>query len=525
MITLLFNSPALLLLIHHAPPTANINKLFFISSFFVLYSLVLLSLLPFYIFNFLRTGSFFVLCISAATTYFTYKFGIIFDETTSRSIFETTYGEASQYMNWRLVAWQFVFIFAAGSYISLFRWEKENLLTRLSLSLKITALATIVFTCVGLTFYKDYATFLRNNQQFRHLLQPIGPVYQIAKFLKLKYFPKTITYTPIGLDAHRKTGTNQRERLVVFVLGETARSDHFSINGYIENLTTPELQQWPIVSLPRVQACGTATSISVPCLFSNLGRSRFESSLAASRGNLLDVALQAHYKVSWLDNNTGCQGVCNRVGESSLDKYRSAKICKSGTCYDEILIKALKEIGQDHEDHFVVLHMLGSHGPSYHLRYPEEFKKFKPSCDTNELGQCTREQVKNTYDNTIAYTDHILSEIIRYLDSLSDLKDTALIYVSDHGESLGENGLYLHSLPYFMAPKEQKSVPMIFWFSPNLRKSKQTGALALKSPGLCQYTHDNIFSTTLDILDIQTDIYQPDLDLLKIDPQFCSSQN
>ena len=169
-------------------------------------------------------------------------------------------------------------------------------------------------------------------------------------------------------------------------------------------------------------------------------------------------------------------------------------------------------LAQNDRDLLVVMHQIGSHGPAYYKRSTPEYQAFKPTCDTSEIQSCTQEQLINTYDNSIRYTDHILADVIDLLGRASDRFDTALLYVSDHGESLGEGGIYLHGLPYMFAPGVQTHVPMVFWASPAYREaaSLDTGCLAHGADA--ELSHDNLFHSMLGLFDIRTDVYRTDLD-------------
>ncbi len=496
------------------------NSLFHASVPILVGALILLAALPFLILNLPKVGMFIFFVVSILSSYFATKYGIILDKLVVQSTFDTSYGEASQYFNFQLVAWNislFILVIFIFKCISL---QKQNFLSRVWSSLKVIVSMVALISILGFFFYKDYAAYLRNNRQVRHMVNPISPVYEVARYWKQRVFPKQHKFTPIGIHMMR-ADHSQRKKLIVLVLGETARADHFSLNGYKGNLTNPLLRTRKVVSFPYVVSCGTATAVSVPCIFSDLGREKFDSDNAESRGNLLDVIQKAGYKVSWIDNNTGCQGVCDRVQNVDMSKYKNPKNCQRGTCFDEILVDALKDVSTDQGDQFVVLHMLGSHGPSYYLRYPDEYKHFRPSCDTSELSTCTQEQVINSYDNTILYTDYVLEKTIQYLESQASTLDTAFIYISDHGESLGERGVYLHSLPYMLAPEQQKAVPMILWLGGDFKNKLHTGELLQANLSPCLLSHDNIFPSVLGLLDIKTDEYKPDMDLFKMDMQSC----
>lgn len=496
------------------------NSLFHASVPLLVTAIILVTTIPFLILNLPKVGMFFFFLISIFSSYFAAKYGIILDKTVAKSTFDTSYGEASQYLNWDLAVWNIsslVLVIVAFKYVSL---KKQTFLSRTVDGLKIMTGVFILVSALGFVFYKDYAAFLRNNRQVRHMVNPVSPVYEIARYWKQRVSPKRQTFAPIGLNA-TYAADSSRKKLIVLVLGETARADHFSLNGYTRNLTNPLLRHRKIVSFPHVVSCGTATAVSVPCIFSDLGRDKFDSDAAEARGNLLDVIQRVGYKVSWIDNNTGCQGVCERVNNVDMEKYKNPKICQRGTCFDEILVDALKDVVESSQDQFVVLHMLGSHGPSYYLRYPNEFKHFRPSCDTSELNTCTQEQVINSYDNTILYTDYVLEKTIQFLESQALTRDTAFIYVSDHGESLGERGIYLHSLPYMLAPEQQKVVPMVLWIGNGFKNKLPMSDLLKSGQSPCFVSHDNVFPTVLGLLDIQTAEYNPDKDLFEMDMQTC----
>src|SRR5690606_23679086 len=147
-------------------------------------------------------------------------------------------------------------------------------------------------------------------------------------------------------------------------------------------------------------------------------------------------------------------------------------LCSGKRCFDEILLSGLRaRIEPDGRDRVVVLHQLGNHGPAYYQRYPPAFRRFTPTCDTEQLGNCSRQEIANSYDNAVLYTDHFLARAIDMLRDDPDY-DTVLVYVSDHGESLGENRLFLHGVPRAIAPSQQTQVPMVMWFSPGFARAQ-----------------------------------------------------
>lgn len=159
----------------------------------------------------------------------------------------------------------------------------------------------------------------------------------------------------------------------------------------------------------------------------------------------------------------------------------------------------------------IVLHQMGNHGPAYYKRYPQSFEKFTPICGTNRFEDCSKEEISNTYDNALLYTDYFLSQTIQFLKQNDQEFETAMIYMSDHGESLGEKGVYLHGMPYFIAPEAQKKVPAVIWLGEQSKKKIDFTAMQKKSKN--NYSHDYLFHSLLSFLDINTAIYDKSLNL------------
>ncbi len=313
--------------------------------------------------------------------------------------------------------------------------------------------------------------------------------------------------------------TANRHRVFVLVIGETARAANFSLLGYSRQ-TTPELAKLDVIPFRAVTSCGTSTEVSVPCLFSQWGRQDYDERRIRNSEGLLDVLAHAGYSVKWLDNQSGCKGVCQGAGVEyeKLNAKLAPDLCHGDECWDGILVRRLQEEltrieDQSRQDTIIVLHMMGNHGPAYFRRYPPEFRRFTPDCATAELRDCTREQVVNAYDNAILYTDHVLAGLVNTLNAHASSLDTALLYVSDHGESLGEGGLYLHGLPYSFAPDTQKHVPMIAWMSPGFATDTGLNTRCVADRGNEALSHDNIFHSVLGLMDVQTSAYRLDRDL------------
>ena len=368
-----------------------------------------------------------------------------------------------------------------------------------------------VFTLILLA-YGSYISFFRNNKTVNHLIVPTNFVGAAVKTAYNSYDAHQ-PLQRIGLDAsHQRHGN---KRLLILVMGETTRTQNWGLNGYPRQ-TTPELAAMgdQVVNFPQVSSCGTATAVSLPCLFSNMPRQHYQANLAKHQEGLLDVLQRSGVTVSWRDNDGGCKGVCDRIRHLDVRDWAPNLKCNSDGCLDESLLINLHDmITNMPDDAVLVLHTMGSHGPAYYQRYPEAFRRFTPTCDTNQIQQCTREQLRNTYDNTVLYTDHILAEIIKLLQNESGLA-SAMWYFSDHGESLGENGIYLHATPYAIAPEEQTRVPMLFWANHDFASISNLDMNCLRRHAHQQeFSHDNIFHSVLGLMDVRTSEYQTQLDL------------
>ncbi len=306
-----------------------------------------------------------------------------------------------------------------------------------------------------------------------------------------------------------------RKSLFVVVVGETARADHFALNGY-ERQTNPELAKVSgLINYPAAYSCGTDTAQSVPCMFSGLGRSGFSNKRAASQHNLLDILKRAGLDVIWRENQAGCKGVCDRVTTEVLTGLKHPTFYAYTENHDEILVDGLAErIKALEKDTVIVMHMMGSHGPAYWKRYPERFAVFNPICRESQFSRCTREEIVNAYDNTLLYTDFVLAKLIAALEAGEAAGvDTGMVYMSDHGESLGEKNIYLHGMPYAFAPEAQKHVPMVMWMSPEFATARGIDHACVQQRAGAKTGHDMLFHSVLGVMDVKTRVYDPALDL------------
>jgi lipid A ethanolaminephosphotransferase len=363
------------------------------------------------------------------------------------------------------------------------------------------------------TQYQSYAGVFREHRYLKHQVLPLSALTASAGLLA-RTNAIARSYETYATDAIQQLPAGSKPRLIIFVLGETVRSDHLGINGYARN-TTPLLSKRDLINFGAISACGTATAQSVPCLFSHLTKSNYNEDIAKHSDNILDVLKRAGVNVLWRNNNSGCKTMCDRIEQDTHFATDGQYHCEDGHCPDIALLEGLKQ-RIDQQDNkqslLVVLHQQGNHGPEYYKRSLEQHKVFMPECRTNMLGECEQQQIINAYDNAIVSTDLLLDNSITLLESLNKRYDTALVYLSDHGESLGENGVYLHGLPYWMAPDAQTKVPMFFWLSDSFRRAAHIDTHCIQQQD--KVSHDNIFDTMLSLFEVKTTKLRAELDLL-----------
>ncbi|MEQ3657832.1 MAG: phosphoethanolamine--lipid A transferase [Glaciecola sp.] len=453
-------------------------------------------------------------CLSSLLFYATYHYGIIFDYGMIQNSLETDHAEAMSYFNVYALLFFLVFGLFPSCLIYLVKTAQRTVIKEAVTWGKMVVVASVVLSIVVGVFYVNYAAVGRNNRELTSYITPFK-LYVSA----YKYVTRTLTSSPREfhiLDAKpfiNKTGATPT--VTVLVLGETARAQNFSLNGY-DKPTNQYSSASDLVSFSSVSSCGTATAVSVPCMFSRLNRKNYDKNTANSQQNVLDLIQLAGADVTWIDNNNGgCKGVCSRVKTIEIDERSANPLCDGEYCLDEILLEYLDDqlSTQSNNNRLIVLHMMGSHGPTYYRRYPTEHRIFTPDCQRSDIQHCSQDELVNTYDNTIAYTDFVLAEIIERLQTLASDKQvsTNMIYVSDHGESLGENGVYLHGLPYAFSPKDQTHVPLLFWQSKQASLFDRQCLMNNRNDSL---SHDNFFDIVLGIQSVMTSVYDKNQDAL-----------
>lgn len=463
-----------------------------------------------------------LLITSAILSYFGQELGVIFDVDMVRNIVENikdgNQHEAFELLSTPLLKYVFLFGILPAIAVALTKITYKPVFKEIGWRIVSVILLLVMIASLLLANFKFTTYFSRENRDLRVYITPLYAIDSIKGFVRRELDKNKAPLKIIGTDA-RQISQGINRRIGIMVVGETARWDHFSLNGYARE-TNPKLKKLDIINYTKTSSCGTSTAYSVPCMFSFLNADDYSPSKAATQTNVLDVLKKAGVDVFWIDNNSSCKGVCDRIGEINIRNTPNpdSTFYTNGELFDEELMIQVDKLlanNTSSSDILIVLHTLGSHGPKYYKRYPDKFSLFKPACKKSTPQECSDKQIINTYDNTILYTDHVLSQLIEYLKSKQDDKDSFLIYASDHGESLGENGVYLHGLPNFLAPEAQTHVPMLSWFSKNYIKNEKLDIASMKALQNKDVSHDYLSHTLLNAFDVKTMIYKPDYNLIK----------
>ncbi|MBY0269888.1 MAG: phosphoethanolamine--lipid A transferase [Burkholderiales bacterium] len=451
-----------------------------------------------------------VLLLSSLAACFMDSYGVIISDDMLRNVAHTNTAEALELFNVKLLLYLAVLGILPALAVCRVPLRRQSWRGEVISRLKLLGATIVLVAGTVLLFGSFYASFFREHKELRQHANPAYYIYSTVKFAAERL--RTVSNAPVttvGADAVIPASDVSRE-LVIMVVGETARADRFSLNGYARE-TNPQLKQKNVVSFTNFRACGTSTAVSVPCMFLQGGDSKHSSAILTEE-NLLDVLQRSGVNVLWLDNNSDSKGVAARVEFRDFRSPKVNPVCDS-ECRDEGMLVGLQGYIDAHPegDILIVLHQMGNHGPAYFRRYPPEFEKFRPVCKSSDLSKCSREEIGNAYDNAILYTDHFLAKAIALLEKNDSRFETALFYVSDHGESLGENGLYLHGLPKAVAPDTQLNVPAVMWFGANFHAVTPQ---RLQAKSAMRLTHNNVFHTILGFFEVESATYRPGMDIL-----------
>jgi lipid A ethanolaminephosphotransferase len=466
----------------------------FVASLILFFSL--LTALLFSLVSYGRTGRWLIallLILSAQAAYYMDKFGVLMDVVMIDNILHTDANEISGLLNMSLIVRTMIFGVLPAWLVIKYWPSVTNVAEEFKTRLMWVVIFAVALVVVVLPFTAGYTSFIREHKITRFYANPTYPIYSMIKYATQQLsFNQQLAISKTAADA-LFVEHDSRNELLILVVGETARADRFSLNGYHRE-TNPRLVKEDVVSFSQVASCGTSTGVSVPCMFSSLGRKNYEKNKALNQENVLDVLASHGIAVLWRDNNSNSKGVATRMEYQDFKSPTLNPVCE-GECRDIGMLKGLEEYiaAKKGKDIMIVLHQMGNHGPEYYRRYPKEFATFQPMCMTGELRDCTKEEIDNSYDNAILYTDYFLSEVIKFLKKYDGEYETAMLYVSDHGESLGEHGIYLHAAPYMMAPEEQTHVPAVLW----LGKHFDYQLSQVQPYQDYQLSHDDLFCSIL----------------------------
>ena len=493
----------------------NMNVIYIISIAIVLYALLVFLFTLFSSKYTTKAILISILIVSSVCAYFMDTYHLVIDVEMIRNTLQTNLSESSDLFSLKLLSYILFLGLIPSFLIYKMKISYKPFKKELFSKIKTLVLSLLVIVLVILSFSKFYASFFREHKPLRYTVNPIYWMYSVGKYVSKTASSGPIIMKEIGNDSKVIEEQDHKKELIIMVVGETARADRFSLNGY-EKETNPLLKKEEIINFSNMSSCGTSTAVSVPCMFSVFNIDDYDYKKGVSTNNIVDVLKNTKdINILWRDNNSSSKGVALRVDYEDYKTPKTNTICENGECRDEGMIVGLDEYIKKHknEDILIILHQMGNHGPAYYKRYPKEFEKFTPVCRTNQLENCTKEEVSNAYDNAILYTDYFLSKVINFLKPYSNTHETAMLYMSDHGESLGENGLYLHGMPYFMAPEEQTHIPAILWLGDGDMKNDYD-MNKLKSISNNKFSHDNLFHTLLGLFEVNSEVYQKDMDIL-----------
>ncbi len=461
-----------------------------------------------------------LIAATAMAAYYMRQYHVYLDPSMLRNVLKTDRREASELFSWSMLAPLAMVALPPLLLVWRVRLLRRPLLRASGFRLATLLLAVIAMGGSTLLVYKDFSSLMRRNKEVRYLMTPGNYLYSLARALSADATAATHAREEVGADAVLSAAGKARKKpaLLVIVVGETARAANWGLSGYARQ-TTPELAALDVINFADVTSCGTNTEVSVPCVFSPYGRHNYDEDRIRGSESLLNVLTRAGYRVVWLDNQSGCKGVCDGLESWRPDAKTAPNFCTGDSCFDEAMLAGAKSFADRNvndaaQNTVLVMHQLGNHGPAYSMRYPDAYKRFTPACENPDLGRCKREEIVNAYDNALLYTDHMLGETVRFLKAQETRYDTAMIYFSDHGESLGENGLFLHGIPYSIAPETQTHVPMVMWFSPGFAAADGLSLDCLRQRALQPAAHDNVFHSVLSLLDVQTSVLDRRFDLV-----------
>ncbi|HEX5802577.1 MAG TPA: phosphoethanolamine--lipid A transferase [Azospira sp.] len=452
---------------------------------------------------------------TATAAYYMQAYHLYLDPEMIRNVLHTDLHEAGELFTWALLPPLLAALLPPLALLAWVELRRPPRLRAAGVRLASVIAGLLVAALATMAVFPEFSSLMREKKEVRYLITPANYLYSVARNLAADTGQGSAERLPVGTDATLAASWEIRRKpaLLVVVVGETARAANWGLSGYARQ-TTPELAALDVINFAKVTACGTSTEVSVPCMLSPYGRRAYDEQRIRGSEALPHVLRRGGFRVAWLDNQSGCKGTCDGLENWRPDTASTPDDCRGGDCLDGALLAGARRLTEGRAENTVLfLHLIGNHGPTYARRYPAEFRRFTPTCETADLGRCSQQEIVNTYDNALLYTDHVLAQTVAFLKEKQATHDTAMVYVSDHGESLGENGLFLHGMPYAIAPDVQKEVPMVMWLSDGYGASFALDRDCLRRRAAAPATHDHLFHTVLGLVDLRTAARERSFDL------------
>ena len=446
-----------------------------------------------------------LLVTNSLAGYFINMYHLVLNKTMLANIFDTNFFEATEWMG--VAFWMYMLAFAILPSLWVLKIQiRFDSCGRRFLRVGVLGLLAVFLLSLFIPFKKDVKVYLKTNFNLRYQFVPTGYI-SAALSLATSSFKKVEAINTVHGMVQHPYWQQDKKNLIVFVLGESARDANFSLSGYARDTAKP-LRPYlsDMMVFHQTESCGVVTRVSVPCMFSAYTRTNYVEQAVSYSTNVLEILQKNNIDLLWLDNELGCNKVCRNVPTEYT--------CQSRDCLDMLLNDTFRlKIPSFQKDTFVVLHQRGSHGPRYDLRVPEDLYKWKPFCNRSDHHNCSLQEMTNAYDNTIYYTASVIADLIKTLSELTDEYNPILIYVSDHGESLGENEVYGHGGDFKDAPAEQKQVPFFVWMPKSTRTAFGFNQACLQAKTRTQQSQDVIFHSLMGLMGISTDVYDEKLDI------------
>ena len=427
--------------------------------------------------------------INAVAVYFVFTYHVIIDATAIENVFNTRYSEASGFFSWSL----WLFILAAGVLPAVFCLLQPVVMGKAKkMAAYCGASLAVILAVLALNVHQTL-WISQHDTELGGLLQPWSYLVNTCRVISFSHDEQA---EEIKLPDGRIA--DSEKAVVVLVIGESARKANFQLYGYRRD-TNPLLSRQEGLKVYQATSCATYTTAGSKAILEPKNTDELYELLP-------NYAFRTGADVSWRTSNWGEPPI--HIEEYLTDSELSLRYPDEDHHYDGILFHGLREriVSSDKNKVLIVLHTSTSHGPQYADKYPKEFEVYKPVAKNVEEGEKNVAMLVNAYDNTIRYTDYLLSNLIDTLRSMDDWH-SAMIFISDHGESLGENKVFMHGLPMKIAPRVQYEIPFLVWTSKDFRRYKPDSQL----PAVLEQHY--VFHSVLNLLSIQSPAYDEAFDV------------